>query len=46
MSRERLIKLKEHILSKPFTPKLSEIVDRIDYFLEKGEGCESDAHSK
>lgn len=35
MIKTELTALKEKALSKPFTPRLSEIVDRIDKFLDE-----------
>lgn len=35
MIRDELTKIKEQTLDRPFTPKLSEVVDRIDCFLDE-----------
>lgn len=43
MIKPELTKLKEQALDKPFTPRLSEIVDRIDRFLDEEALYESDA---
>ena len=42
MIRGELIKVREQALDRPFTTKLSEVVDRIDKFLDEEALFESD----
>lgn len=37
MIRAELVRIKEQALDRPFTSKLSEVVDRIDCFLDEEE---------